>query len=77
MNRRFTGRPRAWRKTGTVPVYRGRDAEMDADDEAKRWQDLAPTFGWCGSCGVTVDEPNGKLHAHDCPYLPEERRKPA
>lgn len=51
------------------------EAEDAAEREAKHWQETAPKLGFCGHCGEIVDEANGKLHAHDCPYLPAERRK--
>lgn len=59
-----------------------REAQMVEEDEARRWQQLAPRLGFCGACGVSVDEDNPdpekrRLHAHDCPYLPAERRKSA
>lgn len=53
------------------------EAHADAEAEARHWQDLAPRLGWCGHCGCHVDEANGVLHAHDCPYLPQGRRRPA
>lgn len=51
--------------------------EADMEQEARRFRELAPVFGFCGACGCTVDEANGVLHASDCPYLPPERRRPA
>jgi hypothetical protein len=49
--------------------------EAEAEREARHWQATAPKLGFCGHCGENVDEANGKLHAHDCPYLPAERRR--
>lgn len=67
--------PRAW-KRGTVRSQQvTRDVEIDLEAEAKHWIATAPKLGFCGGCGVTVDETNGKLHGSDCPYLPEERRR--
>lgn len=51
-----------------------RDDIADIALEASRFQRLAPVLGWCGACGVNVDEVHGKLHAFDCPHLPVERR---
>jgi hypothetical protein len=34
-----------------------------------------PTRGLCRSCGDWVDEAEGRLHAHDCPDAPEEKRR--
>ncbi len=72
-----TTRPRAWREG---PPVAGRtsprvEVERDLELEAQRFRKLAPVFGWCGTCGVVVDEANGKLHGYDCSYLPAERRK--
>lgn len=53
------------------------EAEDAAEREAKHWQETAPKFGFCGHCGCHVDEARGVLHAHDCPYLPAERRRSA
>lgn len=76
MARQKRGIPRAWRK-GTVVRTTGasRDVEADLELEAKRFRELAPVLGFCGACGVSVDEANGKLHDKDCPYLPAERRR--
>ncbi len=69
--------PRAWRRgmPRNVPTSAARDAEADMALEAERFRRLAPVLGFCGTCGVNVDEANGKLHASDCAYLPAERRK--
>lgn len=67
--------PRAWRK-GLARAQRvTRDDVADLELEAERFRKLAPTLGFCGACGVSVDEPNGKLHDAACPYLPPERRQ--
>ena len=67
--------PRAWRK-GLVRTQRiTRDDVADLELEARNFQRLAPVLGFCGSCGVSVDEANGKLHDNQCPYLPAERRQ--
>lgn len=73
------GTVRAWQKGYVRPASRGstRDVEVDFEAEARRFQALAPKLGFCGSCGESVDEERGKLHAVDCPYLPAERRRSA
>ncbi len=69
------GTPRAWLKNRVQPSSPSREVEKDLALEAKRFQELAPRLGWCGHCGHTVNEAKGILHAHDCPYLPAERRR--
>ncbi len=66
--------PRAWRKGTPRAAAASRDVDADLALEAERFRRLAPVLGFCGTCGVNVDEANGKLHANDCPYLPAERR---
>ncbi len=71
------GRPRAWR-AGVLPkIARAgtREAQMTEEDEARAWQRAAPVLGFCGACGVSVDEAKGVLHDKDCPHLPPERRR--
>lgn len=58
-----------------MPVYREREDEAHADAMAARAKTLAPRLGFCGSCGVSVDEDGGKLHDPQCPDVPEERRR--
>ncbi len=67
--------PKAWRRGVSRAQAATRDTVVDFELEAKRFRALAPVLGWCGSCGVTVDEAAGALHANDCPYLPAERRR--
>lgn len=58
-----------------IPVYKGtRDDEREADLFEARARALAPVLGFCGYCGVDVDEVNGKLHGHDCSVQAERRR---
>lgn len=69
------GIPRAWRRDVRVRTSGStRDVETDMAQEAANFQRLAPVLGFCGSCGVTVDEARGRLHGFDCPYLPPERK---
>jgi hypothetical protein len=69
--------PRAWQKSRVRSQVTTRDDLVDRDLEAAKFRRLAPVLGFCGACGVTVDEAAGRLHAHDCPYLPTERRRQA
>ena len=67
--------PRAWKRGVAKAQPATRDVVADLELEAKQFQRLAPVLGFCGACGVSVDEAHGKLHASDCPYLPAERRR--
>jgi hypothetical protein len=67
--------PRAWQRRGPRAAIATRDTVADLELEAERFRRLAPVLGFCGTCGVNVDEVNGKLHANDCSYLPAERRR--
>ncbi len=66
---------RAPRKRSPIPVYRGSADEAQAERMAQRARELAPVLGYCGSCGVIVDEAAGKLHTWDCPDVPPARRQ--
>lgn len=73
----FRKQGRRWlrKPPARVTPTEARDVEADIELEAKRFRDLAPALGFCGACGISVDEANGKLHDKDCPYLPAERRR--
>lgn len=58
--------PRAWKKTGHVPVLNGPDDYADGDEMAKRAAAMAPTLGFCPYCGGDIDEANGKKHHPEC-----------
>lgn len=66
---------RVFRNASGRTVTDAAELEAEAAREAKHWQETAPRLGFCGHCGCHVDEANGVLHAHDCPYLPAERRR--
>lgn len=52
-----------------------RDELADIELEAKKWAELAPKLGFCGSCGARVNEAEGKLHDEGCiPSQPERCR---
>lgn len=61
------------RRRDAVPVYRGTEDEAHADRMTARAKALAPTLGYCGCCGVSVDEANGKLHDKWCAVDAERR----
>lgn len=67
------GIPRAW--LSKSPRFRA--ATVDEQKEARlAAARVATILGWCTSCGVTVDEANGKLHDPWCGDVPPERRMP-
>jgi len=67
------GTPRAWLKGGPRAVSAPRDDE--AREQRLAAKRIATMFGWCSSCGETVDLEKGKLHDKWCPdAAPEQKR---
>lgn len=47
------------------------EAEEAAEREAKHWEAMAPSLGFCPRCAAHVNEAEGKLHdAHCIPGQP-------
>ncbi len=67
---------RTWQKGKAASRRHPGPSEAEAKEIRLAAARLAVMLGWCTSCGVSVDEKNGKLHDPWCPDVPEERRMP-